>query len=225
MHLIDLLSPATTRTTGDMALSRRQVLLGAALGTAALITIGAPGTAAANRDPAEAGAFLVNMSERAFGMLADASVAEEVRKQHFLELLTEGFDIPKIAQFIIGRYWRSASDAERSDFIQVFEQVLVNRFLPLFSGASTDQFRVGNATLSADSANTHFVESMIRLNSGEEVAATWRVISEDKGFQILDIVVEGASMAITLRSEYGGIIKRDGGKLNGLIALLRDKVQ
>jgi hypothetical protein len=30
-------------------------------------------------------------------------------------------------------------------------------------------------------------------------------------------------MAITLRSEYGGIIKNDGGKLDKLIELLRDR--
>ncbi|MFQ6018777.1 MAG: ABC transporter substrate-binding protein [Kiloniellaceae bacterium] len=40
---------------------------------------------------------------------------------------------------------------------------------------------------------------------------------------MFDVVVEGVSMVITLRSEYGSVIKRMGG-IDGLVRLLRDKL-
>ncbi len=204
-------------------LSRRLLLgTGAAL---FLSSLAVPWRPAAATTPEAASAFLTSIGDRAIGMLSDSAVEEAIRKENFLELLNEGFDVPRIARFIVGRYWRGTEEATRQSFIEVFEQVLVNRFLPLFSGASSDQFNVGLATESADSKNTHFVQSLIRLNSGEIVQATWRLLDKDGQFKILDIVVEGASMAITLRSEYGGVIKRDGGKLDGLIAQLRAKNQ
>ncbi len=40
-------------------------------------------------------------------------------------------------------------------------------------------------------------------------------------YKLLDIVVEGVSMAITLRHEYGAVVKTDG--VDGLIAIMREK--
>ena len=42
--------------------------------------------------------------------------------------------------------------------------------------------------------------------------------------QILDIVPEGVSMAITFRSEYGSFVKANGGDLGKLIETLRQKL-
>src|SRR3546814_13407450 len=46
----------------------------------------------------------------------------------------------------------------------------------------------------------------------------------DGTFKILDIVAEGVSMAITLRSEYGAVLKNNGGQLPPLTEALREKV-
>jgi phospholipid transport system substrate-binding protein len=47
---------------------------------------------------------------------------------------------------------------------------------------------------------------------------------KENRFQIFDVMVEGISMAITLRSEYASVIKNAGG-LGGLIELLREKLE
>ena len=49
------------------------------------------------------------------------------------------------------------------------------------------------------------------------------LFSDGYGKAVFDVVVEGVSMAITLRSEYSSVIKNQGG-LPGLVVLLRDKL-
>ena len=42
--------------------------------------------------------------------------------------------------------------------------------------------------------------------------------------KIIDVFIEGVSMALSLRSEYGSVMKSSGG-LEGLVKILRDKVE
>jgi phospholipid transport system substrate-binding protein len=65
------------------------------------------------------------------------------------------------------------------------------------------------------------VSTKIAQSDGEPISAVWRVRNNDGQYKILDIVVEGVSMAITLRHEYGTVVKADG--VDGLIAIMREK--
>ena len=41
----------------------------------------------------------------------------------------------------------------------------------------------------------------------------------------LDVAAEGVSMALTLRSEYASVIKRSGGRVEGLVAQLHENIE
>jgi phospholipid transport system substrate-binding protein len=53
------------------------------------------------------------------------------------------------------------------------------------------------------------VSTKIAQSDGEPISAVWRVRNNDGQYKILDIVVEGVSMAITLRHEYGTVPHND----------------
>jgi phospholipid transport system substrate-binding protein len=40
---------------------------------------------------------------------------------------------------------------------------------------------------------------------------------------VIDVVVEGVSMRVTQRDEFAAVIRRNGGKVEGLLAALRRK--
>lgn len=180
--------------------------------------------AAAAVDSRQAAAFLADLQEKAASRLGDASVSTEEKERHFRQLFNENFDVPKIGQFVIGRYWRAASEADRQEFLKVFEDAMVQRFLPLLAENSTERFQIGTATPDAANQNDVLIDSRINRPQGEPYRVTWRVRETDGSFKILDIVAEGVSMAITLRSEYGSVLKSNGGQLPPLTAALREKV-
>ncbi len=53
----------------------------------------------------------------------------------------------------------------------------------------------------------------------------WLVEHKNGQFRVLDIVAEGLSMALTLRSEYASVIKRSGGRVEGLVAQLHAHIE
>src|SRR3546814_3224780 len=98
---------------------------------------------------------------------------------------------------------------------------MVQRFLPLLAENSGERFKIG--TVTPYSEKDVLIDSRIDRNEAEPYRVAWRVRETDGSFKILDIVAEGVSMAITLRSEYGSVLKNNGGNLSQLTDALRDK--
>ncbi len=182
-------------------------------------------TAGLALDTKQAAAFLENLQEKAASRLGDTSVSEKEKEDHFRKLFNENFDVTAIGRFVIGRYWRGASEADQKAFLAVFEDAMVQRFLPLLAENSSERFKIGTVTRDSNSDNMALIESRIDRPEGEPYRVTWRVRENNGDFKILDIVAEGVSMAITLRSEYGTVLKNNGGNLPPLTEALREKVK
>jgi phospholipid transport system substrate-binding protein len=184
-----------------------------------------PVAPAAALDTKQAADFLANLQEKAASQLGDTSVSEAEKEQRFRELFNENFDVPAIGRFVIARYWRGASEADRAAFLEVFEDAMVQRFLPLLAENSSERFQIGSVTPDSNAEDMAMIDSRIERSQGEPYRVAWRVREREGQFRILDIVAEGVSMAITLRSEYGTVLKNNGGQLPPLTEALREKVE
>ena len=175
----------------------------------------------------DAGAFLVSFGQDAAEQLNDPNLSEDERAARFRELLNEAVDLEAIVKFVLGRHWRAASEQERADFEEVFEEIALQRFLPMFT-QSDSEYRGESFDILEQRPSTHaedqvFVHTQVQRPEGPPVVLIWRVRERDGGFKVLDVSVEGISMALTLREEYGSVIRQQGG-VGPLVALLRDKL-
>ncbi|MEQ9608074.1 MAG: ABC transporter substrate-binding protein [Kiloniellaceae bacterium] len=175
-------------------------------------------------DTKQAATFLGALQEKAASRLGDDSISEKEKEENFRKLFNENFDVPAIGQFVIGRYWRNASEADRKAFLAVFEDAMVQRFLPLLAENSSERFQIGTVTPDGNNENMALIDSRISRQEGAPYQVRWRVREANGDFKILDIVAEGVSMAITYRSEYSAVLKSNGGQLPPLTDALREKV-
>lgn len=191
----------------------------------ALFLLALAGPAAAADEPADAGQFLAELSERAVDRLTEPGIGEAEKERRFRALIAEGFDLPSIARFVIGRYWRAAEPAEQEAFLAAFEDLIVYRFLPLFGDYSGESLEVGAVRPFAGSEDYFDVESRVTRPDGPPISVHWRLRALPEGsYRIVDIVAEGVSIAVTLRSEYGSVLKQNGGDLGALAKTLRERV-
>ncbi len=188
-----------------------------------LTEIAAPNMADAF-DNQKAANFLGSLQDRAIAQLGDNSVSEDEKEARFRELFNESFAVPIIGRFVVGRYWRGASEEDRAAFLKVFEDVIVQRFLPLLTRNTDKRLEIGNVTPETKKPNEAKIDTVFPRPEGEPYKVRWHVRETDVGYKILDIWAEGVSMAITLRSEYTTVIKSGGGKLSALTAALQEKV-
>lgn len=187
---------------------------------AGLLAVPASGARASAED---AGAFLDALNKTAIETLNDTAISEDRRLQEFRKLAQKSFDVPRISKFVLGINWRRATPAQREEFLDVFEDVNLQRFMPLFTKYSDQKFSVTKVRQHKEKPRLYFVTSTISRDQSPTATVEWRVTKRDDEYRILDVVAEGVSMALTLRKEYGSVVKNSG--LDGLIAQLREKVK
>lgn len=183
----------------------------------AALTVAVP--ARAGDDNPAASTFMQSLGEKAIKELTDPAVPQPDREARFRRLLDEHFDMGAIAKFVLGRYWRTASEEQRADFKQLFEDFLVTSYSARFGEYRGQGFAVSGS----DSDNgAVIVHSRIDMPSSEDIRVDWRLRPADGEYHIVDIIVEGVSMAVTQRSEFASVIQSRGG-VDGLIEALRAK--
>lgn len=168
--------------------------------------------------------FINSLSNQAITTLTDASITPEQRRNEFRKLFRDGFAVNGIARFVAGRYWRKASEAHREEYLQLFEDVIVNTWADRFSQYSGQKFEVLNAidaTPEKSREDVALVESLFFTSPTSPVRLEWRVASKGDLYKIVDVKLEGISMATTQRDEFNSVVSKNGRTLEALIEELR----
>jgi phospholipid transport system substrate-binding protein len=195
-------------------MTRRSPAIGALILLIALLTA-APGDAVAQ----DARAFVATLGNQAIQVLGP-SVAPAQRVARFRELFREDFDIPGIGQFVLGRYWRTATPEQQQEFLRLFQEYIVQAYSSRLGEYGGEPFRV---TGSRPSGEETVVNSEIDRTNGNRVQVDWYLSNRSGRQKITDVYVGGVSMKVTQRDEFASVIQRNGGRLDALIAQLRQK--
>jgi len=188
----------------------------------AIVLLGArPGHAedgGAQSDPVE---FLSGFSTKAIEVLAASQLNDEQRAAEFRRLLTDGFDVNAISRFVLGRHWRKATKEQRVEYRQLFEDFIVATYARRLSGQTDGSFVIG--AVRERTEKRAIIASEVQRPEAESIAIDWRLRYKNGDWRIVDIAVEGISMAITQRSEFYAVISNNGGHVEGLLQKLREK--
>lgn len=179
--------------------------------------------AQANVDPGQAEAFMTNIGATVINLLTDKSVSDEQRAEKFREVLDTTFDVKASAKFVLGRYWKQATDEQKQQFLDLFKATTVASYATRFKEYTTQKFEVTGSRHEADGGVT--VLSKIVRPQGPPISIDWKIFVKNGEMRIYDVVLEGISMSVTLRSEYAAVIQQGGGNIQALITALQTKLQ
>ena len=148
--------------------------------------------------------------------------ADEQRAALFREILTKTFELKTIARFTLGRYWRIASPAQRAEYRRLFEDFLVLAYANRFRDLGGMQLRITSAR-KINKRDSLVLTEIASADARQPIRIGWRVRQTKDGLRIVDVIVDGISMSITQRDQFAAAIRAAGGKVEGLLAMLRDK--
>jgi phospholipid transport system substrate-binding protein len=166
--------------------------------------------------------FVQSVGDKIVDLFAHKEAPLEQRKKEFLSILESDFSIKSIGKFVLGRYWRQGTEAEQEAYIAVFKKALVENYSSHFNAYNNEKLKVLSARLMAD-RGVVVQTQVIRPNGGEPLMVDWKIFQVKDRFKIFDLIVNGASMSISLRTEYAGLIQSQGGTMKGLIQALEKK--
>jgi phospholipid transport system substrate-binding protein len=200
-----------------------------AAGLAAVMLLAA-GPAAAQSDKQlvdGAADYITELSHTAIEQLGAENISAETRAERGRDLLEQNFAGRELARFVLGRYWRVADEGQRERFMTLLREVALTRFLPAFQHIDRDQISIERAIDDPQAKGVARVITRVEVPDRGPVKLGWRVRPREggDGYEIVDIMAEGVSMAITLRSEYASVIQQNGGRVEALLTQLEDRLQ
>ena len=171
--------------------------------------------------PESARALIEEVSAEVLTILSDRDRGDRQKFDALVVLLNEPIDLDLVGRLILGRYWRTADDGQRQQYLELFrEYALANLAskLHLYQGQS---FEVTGAKVVSD--KDALVTSRILSDGEPPLQVDWRLRERnDGGLVTIDLIVEGVSLIVTLRSEFAAVIERQG--FDGLLAELRQRI-
>ncbi|MEJ0069691.1 MAG: ABC transporter substrate-binding protein [Pseudomonadota bacterium] len=127
------------------------------------------------------------------------------------------------ARFVLGRYWRTATDPQKAEFLKLFEDMIVKTYNSRFTEYKGELFSVTGTRVDGDSAMV--TTNVVQPNGRQAVKVDWRVLKPQGKLKIVDVIIEGVSMSVTQQQEFGSVIQRSGGQIDGLLSTMRERVQ
>ena len=196
---------------------RRWFIAGACTLIAGILISARPAAAAA--DPA---AVITSLGNQALEVLGN-NVDPKLRVARFRQLFSEDFDVPGIARFVLGRYWRVATEPQQQEFVKLFADYIALAYSNRLAEYSGETLHVTGTRPAPDGSVVS--SEIVRPNGAPPAKVDWVLTPHDGAYKISDVVVEGVSMAVTQRSEFASVIQRNGGQVQGLITALRQKTE
>jgi phospholipid transport system substrate-binding protein len=174
-----------------------------------------------NANATEAQTFVRQVSDQALGLIKTKNVPEEQKEERLQRLFTKSVDTKWIAKFVLGRYWRDATSAQKEEYLKLHKQFLVNSYVPKFKEYTNQKIAFKKYYDEGD--NEYLVETEIVQPNGPAIKVDYKVRKTADGeYKIFDIIAEGVSFITTQRSEFSSILSRKG--IDDLIKKLRAKV-
>lgn len=164
--------------------------------------------------------FITSLGNNIISILVNKNAPLTERKEKFRQVLRDYFDIPAIGKFVLARYWKRTTDTQKTEYLDLFESAIVDNYAAQFDNYQNETLEV--QSVREDSDQGIMVMSIIKRQTGAPpLKIDWKIFQTKKGLRVYDIIVNGVSMSITQRSEYGGIINKNEGQVEGLLKLMR----
>lgn len=179
------------------------------------------GGAGTNQDePEGAMAFVETLSNKVTRVLEDPATTLEGRRAEFRKIFQEAFDVPTIARFVAGPYWRKAGEGQRKQYLDLFGLYVAYLYADKFAIYSGEKLNI--VKVRKFDKTDSLVKGRIEKPAGQSTDVAFRVRQTGEEFKIVDTFIENISLILTKRSEFQSILSREG--MDGLLRKLRQKV-
>lgn len=191
----------------------------AAVGVA-LSAVAGPALAQNSARDAGAEAFVQAKAQRVISVLANKGMNEAQKKQVFHQAVDELADVPRITNFVLGKYARSITPEQRARFTPVFRTYAENVYQSRISDYRGEQLKVtGSVVRKPGDVIVNTVVAGGQLS--QPVPVSWRVLGGGANWKVVDVQFKGIWLAITQQQDFVSTIDNAGGNIDVLINQLQ----
>ena len=172
------------------------------------------------KEPSKLIAEIVNEAS----IILSSSDPVEAKIINLNDLAENNVDINRIAKYTLGKHRKTISDEEINKYFKLYKKY----FLKNFSSRLIDYTNPEIIIVDENVINENFtiVNTILEATSkNPELKISWRVITKNPNKPlILDLLIEGLSLAKAQKEEFNSIIKNNDGDINALFKIMEEYI-
>jgi len=168
------------------------------------------GTAINNQDPTQ----LIQDVASSILKELDANRSAYVNNPNNVRALADKYLLPYFdtrysAQLVLGKYWRTASEDQRTRFIKAFQDSMLQNYGNALVNFTANKLKVqpGHVDPGADQAS---VSTTINRDDGTTVPVIYVLHKTPEGWKAWDVKIEGISYVKSFRDDFAAQIDQKG---------------
>lgn len=190
-------------------------MVGASLGLLLICLTIPPGIAA---DQVTRARSLINaVADHADSILSEETTPLEVRERKLYSLIANNFHFGYITEFVVGPTWGTVPDKQRTEFTGLFKDFFIRSYGAEFGGYPGDTFII--VSVSEKGGLDSFVHSRLLRRGRPADSILWRVREFEHRPFIIDLIINGTSVALTHHQDFREILQNEG--IDRLITLFK----
>ena len=150
--------------------------------------------------------------------------SKEEKMEKLKIIAKETVDIKGIGYYSLGTYRKKISNKKKDEYFEVFEQYFLKSFSSRLAEYTDPKIRVDTQKKLNDKY-TMVSSTLLATSEKPEIKIDWRVITKNPDNPlIIDVIIEGVSLAKVQREEFNSIIQNNDGDINSLLLTLQEFV-
>lgn len=157
----------------------------------------------------DAAAFANGLGQQSLAVITDSSLSKSAKQAKLEELFSQNVNIDWIGKFVLGRYWRAATDEQKQHYLAAYRAFTIKHYTANISDFTDANFQV--AKVRPDDKGGNIVSMRIKRPHAEDILTDFDIRAQDGGgLKVCDIIVEGVSMITTQRSDFSSVVSQKG---------------
>jgi len=164
--------------------------------------------------------FVQTVVDQASSILTK-NFTKEQKIEKLKSIAKETVDIRGIGYYSLGAHRKNLSDDKKKEYLAVFESYFLKSFSSRLSEYTDPKIRV-DSEKKLNEKYTMVSSTLLATEEKPEVKINWRIVTKnpDKPL-IIDVVIEGVSLAKVQKEEFNSIIQSNNGDINALLTSLK----
>ena len=151
----------------------------------------------------------------------DPSLSKELKIVKLKTIAKKNVDIEGIGLYSLGKHRKNISDQQKKEYLDIFTQYFLKSFSSRLAQYSDPKIRV-DSQKKLNEKYTMVSSVLIATENKPEVKIDWRVVTKNLNQPlIIDVIIEGVSLAKVQKEEFNSIIQSNDGDINALFINLK----
>lgn len=127
-------------------------------------------------------------------------------------------DVEYIANWVMGKYYRQATAAQRKEFAKVFKQTLIKTYSKSLLSFNINSYQLVPATAESPEADKQIVSVDVTSKAGETYTLVNYIVLKKGEWKLVNVMLNGINLRITFKNQFADMMQRNRNDVAAVIA-------